>query len=188
MGNQSSNSHDIYTRRVSSVAGARPGMAKDQLIFIIICAVAVTVAAIALIHSFSGGPKTSPGIWQCVDENCGHEFKKAAFPPVKCPKCGGEAVQLIYRDCPACKKKVLYCRVHTEAPPEGAAGPAGVAPELGMMQRKSLQYWVKQPDGTFAWSPWFLAGSPQAMQMESNMVCSKCGASMSNLPPPARRR
>ena len=167
MGNQSSNSHDIHTRRVSSGAGARTGIAKDQLIFIIICAVALTVAAVTLVHSFSSRSKVRPSTWQCVD--CGKEFKKVAQPPVECPKCGGVAERLGYRACGACGKKVLYCRMHIQSPPEGAAGPAGGLPGPrmlpGIMQPVSMQYWVKQEDGSFAWSQWMLVSSPQAQQM-----------------------
>ena len=179
MGNQSPNSHDIYTRHVSSGTGARPGVAKDQLIFIIICAVAVTVAAIALVHSFTSGSKVQPSIWQCIDH--GHEFKTAAYtsPPVKCSKCGGKVARLVYRVCPACGKKVLSCRVHANAQSGGAAGPAGGPPGMGMMQPASIQYWVKQEDGSFGWSPWMLAGSPQSQQMERNMICPECGESTS---------
>ena len=174
MANQSSDSHSGCSRRESSGAGLRAGMAKDQLIFIIICAVAVTVATVTLVRSFSPGSKVRPGAWQCVA--CDNEFEAAASPPPKCPKCGGRAVRLVYRDCRSCGKKVLVCRIHVPEAPEGATGPGGGPPGLGMMmQPMPMQYWVKQEDGSFAWSSMVMGGSPQAIQLERSLICPECG-------------
>lgn len=176
MDNQSSN----------LASGSRPGVAKDQLIFIIICSVALAVAAVTLVSFFTRGSRSvRPSQWQCVDANCGHEFtmKKMVAPPVKCPKCGGEAVRLSYRTCPSCGEKVLVCRMQISGQGPGG-GPIGGPPGpgmMGMMQPMNLQYWVKQADGSYAWTPWMLGGSPQAMQMDQSLTCTKCGKSLSPL-------
>ena len=177
MGNRSSDSHYINKHRVSFGAGVRSGIAKDQLIFIIICAVAVTVAAVTLVRSFSRVSKVSPGVWQCVD--CGDEsIKKLVQPPVTCPKCGGKAVRLGYRDCPACNKKVLYCRMDSEPPPEGGTPAAPAAPGRAMMLPVSIQYRVNQEDGSFTWGPWMNSMSAQAQQTGLNTRCPECGAGL----------
>jgi len=179
MGNKSSNSHDIDKRCVSSGAGMRTGIAKDKLIFIIICVVAMTVAAVTLVHTFSGGVKVAPSLWQCADEDCAKKSTtKGGIATAECPKCGGKAHRLGYRVCPACDKKVLYCRMEL---PEGAAGPDGGSPRLpiGGRQVVYLQYWVKQEDGSFGWSShWMLAGSPEAMEIYRKLVCHECGAGL----------
>ena len=178
MSNRLSSSDDVYGRQASCGIGAQPGVAKDQLIFIIICALAVTVAAVTLISSFSG-PKARHSTWQCPD--CGHGFsvEGVPIPPVTCSKCGGKALRPGYRDCPACGKKVLYCQMRVEPPPEGATGPVGGSPGLGMgLPPVSVRFWIKQEDGSFAWSPWVLSSSPQAQQIKLNMVCRECGESL----------
>ena len=178
MGSQPSNSHDVHTRLVSLGADARTGIAKDQLVFIIICATALAVATFTIARSSSKGSKAQPSIWQCVD--CGHEFKKAAYPPPECPKCGGQAARLVNRDCPSCGKNVLYCRVHVPQAAEDSTGPGGGQPGLGMMQPMPVQYWVKQEDGGFGWSPKAMAGSAQATQLERGAVCQECGTNLSS--------
>ncbi|NIA07138.1 MAG: hypothetical protein GWP14_05805 [Actinobacteria bacterium] len=183
MGNQSSNSDCGYVRRQSRDSGLRPGVAKDQLIFIIICSVALAVAAVTMVRFFTGGSRVPSSQWQCLD--CGKEFtvKKITAQPVKCPKCGGEAARLGYRTCPACGEKVLVLRVRVSGQAPGG-GPAGGPPGLGMMSPMEIQYRVRQEDGTYVWTPWMFAGSPQAQQVDSSLICPKCGERLS----PLRRR
>lgn len=179
MGNQPSNSHDVHTRLVSLGADARTGIAKDQLVFIIICAAALAVATFTLVRSFSKGSKAQSSIWQCVD--CGNELKKAAYPPAECPTCGGQVARLVNRNCPSCGKNVLYCRAHVPQAAEGSTGPGGGPPGLDMMmQPMPAQYWVKQEDRGFGWSPKAMAGSLQATQLERGAVCQECGANLSS--------
>lgn len=172
MGNQSSNFDCSYALLRSHGRGLRPGVAKDQLIFIIICSVALAVAAVTMVSFFTGGSKkTQPSQWQCLEH--GHEFtiKKMAMPPIKCPKCDGEAVRLDYRTCQACGEKVLVARMRLMP-----QTPGGVLP-----QPWHIQYWVKQEDGSYAWTPWMFGGSPQDMQVEQSLVCTKCGESLYSL-------
>ena len=184
MGTQSSNSDCGYARRQFRGSGSRPGVAKDQLIFIIICSVALVVAAVTLVQFFRGGSKTRATAWQCVDPNCGHEFNIKQMvmdaPVVECPKCGGPAAMLRYRPCPACEERVLIGRMRTsgQAP---AAGPGGPGMGMDMMRPMDIQYWLKQDDGTYTWTPWMSAGSPQTMQIEQNLICPKCGKGLSYL-------
>lgn len=100
-------------------------------------------------------------------------------PLVKCPKCGGPAAMLRYRPCPACGERVLIGRMRASGQTPGggpAAGPAGL-----MMQPMDIQYWIKQDDGTYTWTSWMPAGSPQTMQIEQSLICTKCGKGLSYL-------
>jgi DNA-directed RNA polymerase subunit RPC12/RpoP len=186
MGTQSSNSDCGYAHRRLRGSGSRPGVAKDQLIFIIICSVALAVAAVALVQFFRGGSKVRPSSWQCLDANCGHEFtrKKPMSPLVECSKCGGTAAMLRYRPCPACGERVLVgrMRVSGQIPAGGPGGPGGLGGRgMAMMQPMDIQYRIQQDDGTYIWTLWVPAGSPQSMQMEQSLVCPKCGEGISYL-------
>ena len=158
--------------------GSRPGVAKDQLIFIIICSVALAVAAVTLVHFFTGSKKVPASQWQCLE--CGKEFtlKKAFTPPVKCTKCGGEAVRLGYRTCEKCGEKVLAYRIRMSGQAQAPGGPGG-PPGMGPMQPMDMQFRIQQADGSYDWTPWMSSASPQVQQMYANLTCPKCGESLS---------
>ena len=182
MGNQSSNSDCGYVRGQSRGSGSRPGVAKDQLIFIIICSVALAVAAVTMVHFFTvGKSKVRPRQWQCLNSDCNNEFtvKKAMSNSVECTKCGGQAARLIYRNCPACGEKVLTSRIRVADQASGA-GPDGSPLGFSMTPPMYHQYWVKQEDGSYTWTTsWLLAGSPQSIQIDQNLICTECGQSLS---------
>ena len=162
-------------------------MARDQLVFLVICGVAVVVAAVAVVHYFSGGSsKIVATKWQCL--NCDREFKMKKFvaPPIECPKCDGQAVRLVYRTCPKCKAKVLASRVQRIGG-AGAGGAPGMGGPMGMPPMQA-QFWLKQPDGSYGWSDWMSLASPQARQIHDGFKCTECGASLSVQPaqPPPR--
>ena len=166
------------------LSSSKPGVAKDQLIFIIICSVALAVAAVTLVGSLTGKGKTTAGEWQCLD--CGKEFTvKSVTQPVSCPSCGGEAVRLGYRTCSECGEKVLVYRIRMPETPEGAGGPGG---PLGMMpmQPMDMQFRIENPDGTYGWSDWISGSSPQMQMMYAGLICPKCGESLS-MPGRSRR-
>lgn len=185
MARETANSGGNSAERELTATGSRSGVAKDQLIFIIICAVALAVAGVATIHFFTGGSmKARPSKWQCMASDCGHEFtmKKIVKPPIECSKCGSQAARLNYRTCPECKAEVLVWRMRI--PGNAAGGGAG----MGIMgQAMEVQYWLKQSDGNYAWSDWMMAGSPQARQIDANLKCTECGASLVAQPAAAGR-
>ncbi len=157
--------------------GLRAGIAKDKLIFIIICSASIAVAVVALVYS-STGDRIAATPWQCLD--CNYEFtmKTAEPPPIECPKCGGQAVRLNYRICPECGKQNLINRVRLTE--QGQAQyqeikAAGGPTRRMMMLPKESQYWVKQTDGSYGWTPWMPAGSPAAMMLVRSLTCSECG-------------
>ena len=86
----------------------------------------------------------------------------------------------VLEKCPACGEKALVWRVKTAGPTPGS-GPVDAlpGPGLGMMQPIDMQSRVKQEDGSFAWTPWISSASRQSQQAESNLVCPKCGESLS---------
>ena len=159
-------------------------MAKDKLVFIIICAVALALAAVTVVLFFTGGPvKRLDTTWQCLD--CNYDFSKKTneLPPIPCPKCGGQAVRVTYRDCPSCGKKVLRLRIRlteeAQAQREAMQKQAETTgqPTVPMMiPPTDVQYWVKQPDGKFGWTAWMLAVSPEAIQTQRDVRCSNCDA------------
>ena len=171
-----------YGQRVS----ARAGVAKDQLIFIIICSVALAVAVVALAINFNP-PSVRPSDWQCLE--CGYEFssKTREAPPIDCPKCQGQAVRLDRRKCPACGKRVLVSRMcaaetseaRGKATKAGHGEAEGVLPRPGLLSPQMLiQYWLKQSDGSYGWSPSMPLVSRQAQQIEFNLQCPECGEPM----------
>lgn len=164
-------------------SNSRAGVAKDQLIFIIICSVALAVAAVALLTFFSGGGrKTVASEWQCLDCDKTFTLKQTQPGAVTC-KCGGEAACLVYRDCASCNKKVLVYRVRMPEQPEGAGGPGG-PPGMGMMGMAptEMQFRIQLEDGTYDWSDWMSSASPELQQVLANMLCPECGQSMSSTP------
>ena len=208
MTNQENNSLDRFARRYFAGRGLRSGVAKDKLVFIIICSAALLVAAVTLVMFFTGTSRR--GIrstsWQCL--KCGDEFTKktSQYPPIECPTCGGEAVRLVYRECPNCGVKVLCNRVRLseqgqarlaaileqQAKTDGAPVPQDSGRTPGMMPvfdlDTQMQYRVKQADGSYAWTDWVAAmSSPQqAMQLRSSMRCPECDALV--FAPSQRRR
>lgn len=191
MSNQKANSVDRFARRDSAGKGFRAGVAKDQLIFIIICSAALAVAAVTLVHFFTGSsPKLIATSWQCL--NCDNEFSKktSEHPPIECPKCGGEAVRVIYRKCPNCGAKVMSNRIRLSErgkaqrdammkQAESTDQPVAARPMMKMPMDMETQYWIKQADGSYGWTDWLGAMSPQlAIQLENNMRCSECDALM----------
>ena len=156
------------------------GMAKNQLIFIIICSVAVAVAAITVVYTLTGSSSENSGDWQCLQ--CGYEFSKAkkAEPPINCPKCDGEAVVLEFRDCPECGEKNVISRVRLPKQGEEAvAQPVGGGPEFGPLP--TVQYRVKQSDGTYTWTDWMPITASE-LPLHPYMICTKCGANLFGQP------
>ena len=195
MSNRTADSGDNYVQREFAGAGLRAGVAKDKLIFIIICSAALAFAAATLVYSvFKPRTKHFDVTWQCLACNNEFDLKTDEQPPIPCPKCGGQAVRVIYRDCPACGKKVLSFRLRLTEQAQaqrkatrkqgGAAGKPGALPFELMRPPMDIQYWVKQPDSSLGWTAWMLGGSPQAMQTQSDLRCSKCGAPL--FPSPSR--
>lgn len=169
-----------YGQRVS----ARAGVAKDQLIFIIICCAALGVAVVVLVIQFTPHPVRSFD-WQCLE--CGSEFrsKTRETPPIACPECQGQAVRLDYRKCPACGERVLVSRMHAAETTEAQGEATGAKPgeEQGVLPRPGLlappmliQYRLKQSDGSYGWSLWMPLVSRQAQQAEFNLQCPECGS------------
>ncbi len=78
-----------FLRRKFAGSAWRAGIAKDKLIFIVICSVALTIAAVTLTISFTSDKPLRTVEWQCI--SCNYEFasKSAEIPPIECPKCGG---------------------------------------------------------------------------------------------------
>lgn len=193
MSNQKANSVDRFARRDSAGRGFRAGVAKDQLIFIIICSAALLVAAVTMVRFFTGSSKKGATAisWQCL--SCGDEFSKKTSerPPIECPKCGGEAVQVSYRKCPSCGAKVMCNRLRLsergqaqrdamkkQAEATGRPVAAVSGPMMMMPMDMEIQYRLKQADGSFAWTDWMpAAGSSQrAVQLQNYMRCTECDA------------
>ena len=161
--------------------GWRTGMAKDQLIFIIICSAAVAVAVVSLTVFLTSDKSLRAIRWQCI--SCDHEFsqKTAELPPIECRKCGGQAVQLGYRTCSECKKEVLSSRsrLNEQAQAEREASEGGI-PGMQGPSPMEIQFWLKQGDGTYGWSDWIPAGSLEIRQYYVSLQCSECGADLSD--------
>lgn len=180
MSNQTVDSGDKFVRRACSGVASRTGVARDQLIFIIICSVSLVVAAITLVHFVTGGYSRGPvrNAWQCL--NCNYEFSKKVpgFSSIECPKCGGQAVRVVYRKCPKCGAEVLFYRLRPspQAQDQRAADQPAVSPM--MVQAMEVQYKIKQPDGSLGWTGWMPAGSGEAVQARNAIRCSKCNASL----------
>ena len=181
----SSTREDIRTRKLGH-ATVRSGMAKDQLIFVIICSAAIGVAVVAMAFSlFSGGSrgKIRPSQWQCLDCSADFSKKTRERSPIECEECGGQAVRVNRRKCPACGKEVLVSRMRLteqgKAQYKAAQESSGGAPMLpmgpGMDFQSEIQFWIPQPDGSYGWSQWMAAG-PGMGSAFSSLTCSECGA------------
>ena len=149
--------------------GHRAGLAKDKLILIIVCVVALSVAAFVLVRMSSPSAQIPRGSWQCLGCDRSFNMKTTHRPPFLCPECGDEAVRLSYRTCPKCGQKVLVCRLR----------PAN-RPKTGMFPPMDIQFWLKQDDGSYGWTLWIDASSPQVQEIERGLRCSKCGADLSS--------
>ncbi|MBA7521960.1 hypothetical protein ES705_14072 [subsurface metagenome] len=177
--------------RESAVGTLRSGMAKDKLIFIIICSAAIGVAVITMASFlFPRGTAARGERWQCL--NCDYEFSKktSELPPIECPKCGGELVRVTYRKCPSCGAKVMCVRrrlseqgkakrdaMMKQAESTGQPVAAGAAMMVPMDME--TQYPIKQADGSYGWTAWLTAvmiSPQQAMQLQRNVRCTECDA------------
>ena len=170
------------------VAGSawRAGIAKDQLIFIIICSAAIAVAAVTLVVYLTSGEQMRTVKWQCI--SCNHEFasKSAETPPIECQQCGGQAVRLTYRTCPECKKEVLVSRARLTEQGQAKRDASrdqsdGKIPGMGETLPMEIQFWLKQADDTYKWSEWVPTNSPHLLQQYgTRLQCSECGAGLSS--------
>jgi len=167
-------------------------MAKDKLIFIIICSAAIGVAVITMASFLFPRSSRARGVrqWQCL--NCDDIFKKKTleWPPIECPKCSGQAVGFSYRTCPQCGEEIVVSRWRlTEAgkaqekarkaqeeakgfrgPPQGPFGPMGMGPPI------ETQYRAQQNDGSYGWTDWISSRTPAAVMIYSTLKCEKCQA------------
>ena len=169
---------------------SRSGMAKEQLIFIIICSAAMGVAIVTIaIHMWSGGSGARRAAsWQCLKCNAEFTKKSTEMPPIACEKCDGQAVMLSRRACPKCEEEVLVSRMrmteqgkarHEAMKSQRDGGGPPMPPGMGMPGGlpTEMQLWVRGTDGNYAWTGWI--PSLAAGQYYSSLTCEKCGASLS---------
>lgn len=171
-------------RRKSSAMGLRAGIARDQLIFVIICLAATAVAIIALVIFFMPARTQATSVdWQCLE--CNYKFNIKTTGPitaVHCPKCSGQAVAVRYGKCPHCGKHVpMYrCRMSETEQEQGLNMP-GVSGPLGMHTQRVpevIQYWIGQADGSYGWSRWMGTTDPQIGQARADSRCPQCRAKL----------
>ena len=178
--------------RESAVGTLRSGMAKDKLIFIIICSAAIGVAVITIASSLlPRGMAARVERWQCRE--CGNIFKERTFesPPIECPKCSGQAATLRYRTCPQCGQEIVVSRwrlteegkAQEEAArkaQEEAGGPPGPwvmpPPPMGKAPPVEVQYWAQQSDDSYAWTNWLNIMDPRVAMISSALKCEECHA------------
>ena len=168
-------------------SGLRTGMARDKLIFIIICSLGIGVAVIVLaVHLFPRNiVAAQSGRWQCLE--CDHTFKKetSELPPIECPKCGQDAVGLTYRTCPQCGKKTVVS--HWSLTEQGKAEEEATRrqeEETGTQQPRlrplvaelpiAVQYWAQQTDGSYGWTDWMNKADPMSRMVHAALTCDKC--------------
>ena len=166
-------------RRRSPSSAWRAGIAKDQLIFIIICSAAAAVAAVSLVVSMSDKPPPTVQ-WQCI--SCNYEFSNRSVerPPIECPKCGEQAAKLTYRPCPKCGKSVLTARSRLTTQGQARRDASSGGRAAGRLPMET-QFWIKQADGTYKWSEWIPASAPQLRkQYASRLQCPEDGTSLSS--------
>jgi DNA-directed RNA polymerase subunit RPC12/RpoP len=182
----------IMTRRTAKEwtgLSSRSGIAKNQLIFIIICSAAIGVAVVTMaIHLWSGGSGARRAAsWQCLKCNAEFTKKTTEMPPIACEKCDGQAVSLNRLACPKCEEEVLISRMrmteqgkaqHEARKAQMDGGRPPMPPGMGMMGGlpMEMQLWVRGTDGNYAWSKW--TPSSVAGQYYSSLTCEKCGASL----------
>jgi DNA-directed RNA polymerase subunit RPC12/RpoP len=191
----------------SATMGWRAGIAKDRLVFIIICLAAIAVAGVVLVISLGPRrPKAMALDWQCLA--CNDEFSTGAKTSdvvlsIDCPKCGGKAVRMQYRKCPECDKQVVMYRMRLteerEAEFKALVDKKKEQDALRAKQREQgifmpekpgqfhmyalvmpveFQYWVKQANGNYGWSPWIGTEDPQNLQIRGDVQCPHCGAKL----------
>ena len=54
-------------------------------------------------------------------------------------------------------------------------GALGVDPWMMPME---AQYWLRQSDDSYGWSPWIVMGTPEAMEIRNALECPNCGAKL----------
>ena len=168
------------------------GIARDKLIFIIICSAAIGVAILAMAsYLYSrGSANQEKKVWQCLE--CEYEFTKITteMPPIDCPKGHpGQAARLGYRECPTCGKKIVLSRVRlteggrvqyeamqAQANQTDAAAPGAVSPEMSLPQE--IQFRYKKDDGSYAWTEWRSADFRDMRDIFESLTCSECGAKL----------
>ena len=161
----------------------RPGIAKDKLVFIIISSAAIAVAVVTLVLYLVGGGNVATSKWQCL--KCDSEFSRKTLdlPPMDCPHCDGRAVKLDYRVCHKCNKEILVSRrimtedaqAQRERTRSGGGEPPRRAPWAALMTPMDIQYRIKLDDGSYGWTQWMPASSPQAEQFNFDLRCPECG-------------
>ena len=130
------------------------------------------------------GNKQYRGDWVCL--RCAHDYSSSNLkhPPMPCPRCGGEAVKLRFRDCPHCDRKVAWVRMRLtresrkkrdEIHKRVAEGDASAIPSIGVLVLPmEAQYPQLQGDGTIDWSPWVLASSHEGQEVLAASPCPRC--------------
>ena len=175
--NTTSSSRVKNTERQLSDVGWRAGVARDKLIFVMVCSVSIAVALVSILVVTLSGPQAgSATTWQCLECECEFTTRTLQMPPLPCPKCAGQAVKVHYRTCPGCKKPVIFHRQRQSNNDLGQMDfspgrPAGVAP-------MEFQYWHEQRDGTYAWSDWMHPLSAAALKIKADMECPDCQAKL----------
>ena len=175
-------------------AGVNPskGIARDKLIFIIICSAAISVAIVTLVaylHS-RGTAKQEKKVWQCLE--CEYEFTKVTkeISPIDCPKGHpGQAVLLGYHKCTDCGKRIpmshvrlteggraQYEAMQAHANQTDTPLPEQGAPEMNLPQE--IQFRYKQADGSYAWTEWMSADFRDLRQVFATLTCPECGAKL----------
>ena len=164
----------------------RPGKMTDKQVFIIICAVAILVAAITLGKFFLGsGLRLKPvPTWECLE--CGHKFshsgQRPPLPPIDCPKGHkGQAVTLGYRVCPDCYAQILYSRMRlTKEYAEEVQRLRDQGYEPSAQETvdwpREVQFRLLETDDQ--WTDWVLWRSAEAAQIQADMKCPKCGRNL----------
>ena len=170
--------------------GCRPGLARDQTIFITVCSIAILVAVLALASFVRSGSSTPfVGDWQCLE--CGRTFaSKTLMPgPIDCPTCSGQAVKLIYVNCPQCGRRVLTCQMRLTEPAQREFDSyqaahseelaAGRFPKIVFRLPMQARYRIRQPDDSYRWDEeWLYTESERAQELRSEIKCSHRGTQL----------
>ena len=170
-------SHGSRAQRESARAPWRAGMARKQLITVIICSIALVAAVVSLVHFFMSDPNKAPGDWQCP--SCDYDFSKNIMetPPIYCPRCDDQAARLFYHNCPKCKEKNVVSRVRITEEGEAALVEHG-GPGSGYMPSSEMQYRIKQDDGSYDWTDWSSTIFSRIQELDSYLVCTECDTNL----------
>ena len=162
-----------------------PGLTRRELIVLIVALVVIVLAGVC-ITSFFVGKRGFQGNWQCLD--CGYIFSRNTYetPPIECPKCQGQAVQLIYRQCPKCKKENLVWRLRLTEEARAllanlkAQNPDGTVDfETIAHLPNEVQCLIKNSGGKPTWTQeWLSLDSTQSREIRDCLHCTKCGAKL----------